>query len=326
MPAEPAVPVESAVPAVPAEPAVPVESAVPAVPAEADVAVESAAPAAPAAPAVPAEPAAPVEPAAHPLPESVQGGGGRTGRRRIRVSVVAGCVLLAGALVAGVGHTVVTVRAADRGAGPPLWRFPRTAADEKKAEPRHGLAGMLVPYGTGTWVPGPDIGEFGADAELTGAQATALRKRSVSGLPRTTRKEMERQIDRQHITGMAMRSYFSAQSQPYLWNEEVYAVSITLSRMGDESAARRISTSTNKIVQELGALRAGPAVKGHEDAKCFRSPKGSGEGVNGMFCSAYVGDVLVTITASGAKTLDGDGVAKLLATQLDRIAEPGAAV
>ncbi|MFJ3718827.1 hypothetical protein [Streptomyces sp. NPDC090057] len=313
----------------PPEPATATAPLSPAAPAAPDVAVEPAVPAelaAPVEPVVPAEPPVPVEPAAHPLPEPVQGGGGRAGRRRNRVSVVAGCVLLAGALVAGVGHTVVTVRAADRDAGPPLWRFPRVAADEKKAEPRHGLAGMLVPYGTGTWVPGPDIGEFGADAELTGAQATALRKRSVSGLPRTTRKEMERQIDRQHITGMAMRSYFSAQSQPYLWNEEVYAVSITLSRMGDESAARRISTSTNKIVQELGALRAGPAVKGHEEAKCFRSPKGSGEGVNGMFCSAYVGDVLVTITASGAKTLDGEGVAKLLATQLDRIAEPGAAV
>ncbi|MGW0287057.1 hypothetical protein ACWDXT_28630 [Streptomyces sp. NPDC003236] len=280
-------------------------------------------------PAEPATSAAPAELAAqaeHPLPEPARGGGGRTDRRRFRVPVVAGYLLLAGALVAGVGHTVVTVRAADRDAGSPIWRFPGAAADGRKAEPRHGLAGMLVPYGTGTWVPGPDIGEFGSDAELTGAQATALRKRSVSGLPRTTRKEMERQIDRQHITGMAMRSYFSAQSQPYLWNEEVYAVSITLSRMGDESAARRVSASTGQLVQGLGALRAGPAVKGHKDAKCFRTPKGSGEGVNEIFCSAHVGDVLVTTTASGAKTLDGAGVAELLSTQLDRIAEPGAAV
>jgi len=267
-----------------------------------------------------------VEPAEQPLPEPAEGGGEPGPRRRSRVPVVAGSVLLAGALVAGVGCTAVTVRAADRDAGAPVWKFPRAAAGKHKETPRHGLAGMLVPYGTGTWVRGPDIGEFGTDAELNGAQATALRKQSVSGLPRSTRKQLELQIDRQHITGMAMRSYFSSQSQPYLWNEEVYAVSITLSRMGDKSAARRISTSTGKLIQELGALRTGPAVKGHENAKCFRSPKGSDEDVNEMFCSAYVGDVLVTTTASGAKTLDGTGVAKLLGTQLDRIAEPGAAV
>ncbi|MFE3633208.1 hypothetical protein [Streptomyces sp. NPDC059168] len=260
------------------------------------------------------------------LPEPTQGGGGPGSRSPGRVLLVAGSVLLAGALVAGVGCTTAIVRGADRDAGAPVWRFPRAAAGKHKEQPRHGLGGMLVPYGTGTWVRGPDIGEFGAEAELNGAQATALRKQSVRGLPRSTRKELERQIDRQRITGMAMRSYFSAQSQAYLWNEEVYAVNITLSRMGDRSAAHRISTFTNQFVQKLGALRPGPAVKGHRDAKCFRSPKGSGDRVNGMFCSAYAGDVLVTVTASGTRTLDSAGVAKLLGTQLDRIAEPGVAV
>ncbi|MDX2594245.1 hypothetical protein PV343_18630 [Streptomyces sp. WI03-4A] len=247
-------------------------------------------------------------------------------RRRNRVAAVAGSVLLAAALVAGVGYTVVTVRGADRDAGAPTWKFPRAAADEDKAAPRHGLAGMLVPYGTGTWVRGPDIKEFGSDVELDGAQAAALRKDSVSGLPRSLRKPLEQQIDRQHITGMAMRSYFSDKTEAYLWNEEVFSVEITLSRMGDAGAARRISTSTNALLQKLGAFRAGPRIKGYADARCFRSPKGSDEDVREAFCSAYVGDVLVTATASGPGSFDGTGVARLLRTQLDRIAEPGAAV
>ncbi|WP_333772881.1 hypothetical protein [Streptomyces sp. IBSBF 3136] len=282
----------------------------PAVPAEA---IEPTEPAVPAEAIEPAVPAVPTEPV----------------RRRNRVAAVAGSVLLAGALVAGVGYTVVTVQGADRDAGAPYWKFPRAAADKDEAAPRHGLAGMLVPYGTGTWVRGPDIKEFGSDAQLDGAQATALRKASVSGLPRSLRKRLEQQIDRQHITGMAMRSYFSDKTEAYLWNEEVFSVEITLSRMGDAGAARRISTSTSGLLQDLGALRAGPKVKGYEDAKCFRSPKATDEDVNDVsevFCSAYAGDVLVTATASGPGSFDGAGVARLLRTQLDRIAEPGAAV
>ncbi|MFE1309220.1 hypothetical protein [Streptomyces sp. NPDC058755] len=247
-------------------------------------------------------------------------------RRGRRVAAVVGSVLLAGAVVAGVGYTVVTVQGADRDAGAPGWKFPKAKADKDRAKSRMGLAGMLVPYGTDTWSRGPDIGQFGSDAQLDGAQATALRKESVSGFPRSLRRRLEQQIDRQHITGMAMRSYFSAKSEAYLWNENIYSVNVVLSRMEDRDAVRRTATSMNQVLQGLSGLRAGPEIKGHEDAKCFRSPKGSDEDLGMMLCSGYVGDILVTATADGPKSLDADGVAKLMTTQLDRIAEPGKAV
>ncbi|MEU1405301.1 hypothetical protein ABZ471_23585 [Streptomyces sp. NPDC005728] len=246
-------------------------------------------------------------------------------RRRGRIAALAGSVLLAGALLAGVGYTVVTVDGADRDAGAPVWKFPKVTADKDKTTTRKGLEGMLVPYGTGALVRGPDIGQFGSEAQLSGARATALRKESVSGLPRSLRKRLEQQIDRQHIKGMAMRSYFSQESDGSR-AEGIYSVSVTLTQMEDRAAVRSISTFQNTFLDALGGLREGPKIKGHKNAKCFRSPQGADEDLVMMLCSGYVGDILVTTTADGPKSLDADGVAKLLRTQLDRIAEPGEAV
>ncbi|MFJ9816893.1 hypothetical protein ACIRU3_16765 [Streptomyces sp. NPDC101151] len=318
-PVEPPVPVDTTAPVEPTtlvEPPVPVDTTAPVEP---PVPVDTTAPVEPAAlvePPVPVDTTAPVEPAAE----------ASKPRRRGRIPAIAGSVLLAGALVAGVGYTVVTVDGADRDAGAPAWKFPEVTADKDKAEARHGLAGMLVPYGTGTWTHGPDIGEFGSDAQLSGAQATALRKESLKGLPRSRRLQLERQIDRQRVKGMAMRSYFSGQSEAYLWNEGIYSVTIVLAQMEDKAAVRSISTFQNAFLGALGGLRAGPEIKGHKNAKCFRSPKGTEEDLDKMFCSAYVGDILVTVTADGAQPLDTDGVAGLVRNQLDRIAEPGVAV
>ncbi|MER6158300.1 hypothetical protein ABT147_22530 [Streptomyces sp. NPDC001868] len=245
--------------------------------------------------------------------------------RRRRVVAAAGSVLLAGALIAGVGFTAVTVKGADRDAGAPTWKFPEDRA-EAKTTTRPGLAGLLVPYGTDTWAQGPDLAEFGHDAEFSGAQATALRKESLSGLPRAQRKRLERQIDRQRIKGMAMRSYFSAQSYAYLRDEGISSVSITLSRMENRSAVRDGSTYQNEFLASLDFFREGPKIKGHDNAKCFLTPKGGDEDLDRMYCSAYAGDVLVTLTASGAKPLDKQAAAGLLRTQLDRVAEQGVAV
>lgn len=243
-----------------------------------------------------------------------------------RVVAVAGSALLAGALVAGVGFTVVTVKGADRDAGAPTWKFPEDRAEAKKTATRPGLAGLLVPYGTDTWTQGPDLAEFGHDAEFSGAQATALRKESLSGLPRAQRKRLERQIDRQRIKGMAMRSYFSAETYGYRSDEGISSVSITLARMENRSAVRDGTTFQNEFLASLDFFREGPKIKGHDNAKCFLTPKGDDEDLDRMFCSAYAGDVLVTLTASGAKPLDKQAAAGLLRTQLDRVAEQGVAV
>ncbi|MEW2117849.1 hypothetical protein AB0945_22210 [Streptomyces sp. NPDC005474] len=178
--------------------------------------------------------------------------------RRGRVAGVAGSVLLAGALVAGVVYTVVTVRGADRVAGAPTWKFPKVKVEEKKPTARPGLSDMLVPYGGDRWVQGPDIGEFGSDAQLGKAQATALRKKSVSGLPRTQRKQLEKLIDRQRIKGMAMRSYVSQGSQGW---KDLCTVSIVLAQMENRAMVRASSTAQNRFLGAQDTVRKGPRSK-----------------------------------------------------------------
>ncbi|MGW2890302.1 hypothetical protein ACWDDN_34355 [Streptomyces griseoruber] len=251
-------------------------------------------------------------------------------RRRRRAAAVAGSLVLAGALVAGVGFTVVTVRDADRDAGAPVWKFPKeTPAADRPEQPgtsRTGLAAMLVPYGTEGFTRGPDIGEFGADAQLSGERAAALRKESLKDLPRSQRKRLEQRIDKQRIKGMAMRSYLSEETSALDVNEGVYSVSITLSQMDNKAAVRDIATFQGEFLDALDIFRKGPEIKGHKNAKCFLPPKDADSDLEGMFCSAYVGEVLVSLNAEAVKPLDTKGVALLLREQLDRIAEPGEAV
>jgi hypothetical protein len=207
---------------------------------------------------------------------------------------------------------------------PPLWKFPEGKGDDHKAPAASGLAALLVPYdsdSTTGFGRGPDLGEYGADAELSGARATALRKEALRDLPRSQRRLLERQIDKQHIKGMAMRSYLNNS-----YADEVSAVSITLVRM-DRSSVRAAAAGQDKLFDALGdVLRAGPKIKGHKDARCYRPPKDTGDDLDMMYCYAPQGDVLVTATVDGVAPLKAAGATQLLKDQLDRIAEPGEAV
>ncbi|MGW3154684.1 hypothetical protein [Streptomyces sp. NPDC001089] len=249
--------------------------------------------------------------------------------RRGRVAAVAGSVLLVAAVVGGAGYTVVTVQDADRDPGAPSWTFPVPAPDgAKKAKASSGLAAMLVPFGTEGWSRGPDIGEFGSDASLSGAEATALRKEALRDLPRSQRRNLEKQIDKQHTKGIAMRSYLSTSSgfNSTLYADSTFTVSIELAQIEDKAAVKGISTFQNEFFGALKIFRKGPAIKDHKNAKCFLPPKDKDEKLDMMVCSAYEGDVLVSATASAVKPLDTKGVAMLLREQLDRITEPGEAV
>ncbi|MEU5522707.1 hypothetical protein ABZ759_19120 [Streptomyces sp. NPDC047860] len=257
--------------------------------------------------------AAPAEPA------------GKRPVRRGRVAAVAVSVLVAGAVVAGACYTVATVKGADRDAGAPVWKMPKADAAKEKAPEGQGLAGMLVPYGYDNWLPGPDLAEFGADARLDGAGATALHKKSLRDLPRSQRKRLEKEIDSWRVEGMAMRSYTSGSTSVYS-EEEVYTVGIVLTRMKDREAVRDLVRFQTGLVDALDVFRKGPKVKGHKNAKCFLPPKDAESDLDSMNCSAHVGDVLVTLTADGGKPLDTESVATLFGQQLDRIDEPGKAV
>ncbi|MBT3154489.1 hypothetical protein HTV45_27075 [Streptomyces sp. CHD11] len=234
-----------------------------------------------------------------------------------------GCVLLAGAVVAGMGYTAVTVRSADRDPGVPSWKFPRTAAGEEVPAPQ-GLAGLLLPYGDDGRLRGPDIGEFGSDAQLSGARATALQKESLRGLPRSQRKRLEKEVDRRRITGMAMRSYTSGSVSIY--QDDAYTASIVLAQMDNRSAVRDLARFQTEFLESLDILRKGPKIKGHKNAACFLPPKGADLAIDTMFCSAHVGNVLVTVTADAVAPIDTKSVAGLVREQLDRIDEPGKAV
>ncbi|MET7478579.1 hypothetical protein ABZT17_30025 [Streptomyces sp. NPDC005648] len=213
---------------------------------------------------------------------------------------------------------------ADRDAGAAVWKFPETKSGDATKASVKGLPGMLVAYGDG-WKRGPDFGEFPADTELSGAQATALRKESLRGLPRTERRQLEKLIDKQHIKGMAMRSY-AKEAGGSFFTDSAVAVNIVLSQMENSSDVRKISTSQNAFLAGLDIFRKGPQIKGHKEAGCFLPPKNTDKDLDAMYCSAYRGDILITVSADGVKPFDSKGVAELLKDQLDRVAEPGEAV
>ncbi|WP_445526882.1 hypothetical protein [Streptomyces cyslabdanicus] len=272
------------------------------------------------APSVEPEPAAP---SPGPQPEAAV----KPARRR-RVGLVAGCVVLLAALVGGTGFTVVTVRDADHDPGAPVWRLPEPVADGHQPEAT-GLKAMLLPYGTNGYGRGPDLGEYGADAELSGAQATALRKEPLSVLPRSQRLLVEKQVDKQHITGMVMRSYLSLESPGSSSDEEAdtaFGVEIVLSRMENRGTVRSVAATQQEFLTAMKVFRAGPRIEGHPNARCFLLPTESRVRLERMICSAYEGDVLVSATAYGVKPLDKKSVARLLRDQLDRIKDPGKAV
>ncbi|PWI20594.1 hypothetical protein DI272_21395 [Streptomyces sp. Act143] len=241
-----------------------------------------------------------------------------------RVAALAGSVLLLGAVVGGTGYTVVAVQDADRDPGKPSWKFPKAAADQDSPEAK-GLRGMLMPYEEDGFAQGPDIDEFGADAELSGRQATALRKESLRGLPPADRRKLEKLIDKQRIKGVVMRSYLDADGYA-AYDDKVSAVNVTLTQMESQAAVRNSSTSQIEFFETLDLFRKGPKIEGHKNAKCFLSPEDKDEKIDWMFCSAYVGDVLVAVNASGVAPMDKRGVSTFVAAQLDRIDDPGKAV
>nr|WP_253267883.1 hypothetical protein [Streptomyces asoensis] len=269
-------------------------------------------------------------------PEAIEGGGAEPAvvkpARRVlrpgRIAAVAGSVLLACALVGGVGYTVVTVQDADRDPGKPTWKFPPVAQDDEKTKQdgaaASGLSALLVPYGTDGFELGPDLGEFGADAEFSGAQATAMRKESIKDLPSKSRRQLEKLIDKERIKGVAMRSYIVGRSD-YNTTDAI-TFDVNLSRMENRTAVREAATSFNGFLAATDVFRKGPKIAGNKDAQCFLTPKDKDEELGFALCTAYVGDVLVSVTADAPGVLDAKFVAQFFTAQLDRIDDPGQAV
>lgn len=262
-------------------------------------------------------------------PETLAASPGPGRPRASRIAALAGTVLLLGAVVGGAGYTVVTVRDADRDAGAPTWKFPGPAAAGDSTEAAKGkaagLAGLLLPYDEKGYTRGPDLGEFGSDAELSGRQATALRKESLKDLPRSERRKLEKEVDKRGVKGMVMRSYFNADRYD-VHHKTAFSASVVLARMDSRSDARDVATAQNEFLSAIGIFRKGPKIEGHKNAKCFLTPKIDDEKLDRVFCAAYSGDVLISATASGLRPLDLNSIGIFVARQLDRIDDPGKAV
>ncbi|QNP71346.1 hypothetical protein IAG44_19180 [Streptomyces roseirectus] len=248
--------------------------------------------------------------------------------RRRRAGAVLGGALLASVVLAGVGYTVVTVRGADREPGDVSWVFPKPAASGGAVDqPAAGsLRALFVPYGTDGLRPGPDVEDFGHDTEFNERQATALRANSLKDMPKKYRDSVEKH----RIKSMALRTYLSRED----WfgeKSDPYVVQVTLTRLADRSSVRFVTQGYRELA-DSGVLGKGPVVKGHKDALCLVPKARAGEKepdeekLTGIQCTAGVGDLVVFFSATGAGSLDSEGVAAFVAEQLDRIDDPGRAV
>ncbi|MFE1438333.1 hypothetical protein [Streptomyces sp. NPDC058739] len=269
------------------------------------------------------------------LPQEQAEATGRRPARGRRAAVVAGCVLTAAAVLAGVGATVVTVRDADRSAASPAWKVPKPEYGEDTTDGRAGdekpdseqaraaaeLTALLMPYDADGYVQGPDIDEFTSEAELTGNQAEARLSFFLDGLPRSARKGMEEMIEKRDIRAEVMRSYAS-QDTARLARDGVFTATVELTRLGNRGAVRGYLEGVRALAG-LEKVDEGPEIKGHKDAECLRGPLDEDEKLEMVFCAATVGDIVVAVTAHGVKALDDDEVARFVRTQLDRIDAPG---
>ncbi|MET9515313.1 hypothetical protein [Streptomyces sp. NPDC002994] len=233
-------------------------------------------------------------------------------------------VLALGTIGAGVSFTVAEVSAADRTAPTREWASSGNPADDSAKSPKAPrktggkLAQRLLPVPDG-YTPGPDIGEYGNDAELGERQAVALMQESAAALPRDLRKERLRSIDRMRVQGFAMRSYASDDSE--------LVVEAQLVQMKPGAARDRIRGFT-AMVDAFDVLRKGPKIKGHKNARCYVAPKppageSGGERLGAMFCLAYEDDLFISTTSYGKQPLYAESAAELLRKQLDLVASPG---
>ncbi|MFG2111068.1 hypothetical protein ACGFRB_00255 [Streptomyces sp. NPDC048718] len=247
--------------------------------------------------------------------------------RRVFPYVLGGVLVLG--VAGGATYTGVTVARADRHAPTVEWAdLPEAGKDPAATEARRGrsstpLSKMLLPV-PGGYRLGPDVGQYGNDSELTGDDAIALAKEAGKGLAGSKRREFDRRIEKLGIKGVAVRSYVSDQSDRL--------VNVQVQRVTDQRVGRE-SLAVQRDLASFLHLGKGPKIEGHKNASCFMKPKSKKdkdrdrdrdiEPIDGMTCSAYEGEYIVTVDATGAGPLDRSEIADLVKQQLDHLKSPG---
>ncbi|MGA5067402.1 hypothetical protein ACPB9E_27145 [Streptomyces exfoliatus] len=256
-----------------------------------------------------------------------------TGRTRRLLTNVLTAVLVLGAVGGGVAYTSVTVDGADRTAPTVAWEEPTaTPAPDPvtglaKGRASTPLSKLLLPVPEG-YVLGSDVEGYGNDGELAAKEAAALFKQTSKGLYGKKRREFEKEVDKLGVQGMAMRSYATEASD--------LQVETFVLRMKDKKAVREFF-DMRKDLAGFMELPKGPKVKDHgKNAVCHMVPDpgkpddGSEQDIRqwedrlrAMTCTAYDGEVLVSVFAAGATEFDRKAVADLLEKQLRHIESPG---
>lgn len=265
--------------------------------------------------------------------------------RRQRTALLVTGALVAAAALGGGGYALF-----GSGDDKPLAKPAPTATASPKPTKAYGVTSGGTHYGDlgqmllpadGAVEPGPDFENYGNDAVLDAAQAKKLVEDGdgASRLTAAERKQVDAQIDAMHIKGAALRTYGSDDG------ELEYV--ITLVQVGNKLAAQAGPETFRKLAEGSDVLRKGPAVAGHPHAVCVMpkptdSAPSSGEDedeeddggdggddmswLDGMYCSATEGDLMVQIRVDGPAPLSEDAAATVVAKQLDRIQAPGEGV
>jgi hypothetical protein len=244
-----------------------------------------------------------------------------SGSRRPALATVLGGVLVLAAAGGGITWTDITVHEADRTAHTTVYEdgiaTPSDAyhgPDPTVGRTDSPLAKDLLPVPIG-YELGPDIEEFGNDTVLTDKEAQAVLEHGDSDLPGKQGAERRKIVRKLKVKGLGMRSYSSIGAD--------LVVELRIAKMGNKQAVHTLSTFQAKLADALSIFRDGPKIKGHEHAKCFLLPKIDKAEIDEMFCTAYQGDKLVSMTASGSKPFPKDDAAELLKDQLDRLGKGG---
>lgn len=245
----------------------------------------------------------------------------KEGRPRRALVPALAALLVLGTVGGGLAYTKAVVDDADRSAPTTAWKVPaKTPSDDDPARDSENgrsdsaLRKKLLPAPE-DFTLGPDIAEFGNDAELSGRQARALMEESGRGLPPKQRREHREYVDKLRLQGVVMRSYTS--------NTRGFVAEIQIARMANEKAVRDMSGFRSKLLDALSVFRNGPRIKGHENAECFLPPKDDDTDLEAMFCTAHQGELLVSYSVTSAKPFPKKDAAELLKDQLDHLESPG---
>ncbi len=234
-------------------------------------------------------------------------------------------VLVLGAVGGGLAYTRHTVDNADVTAPTTVWKendgtpAKDPAGDVGRGKDSTELSALLLPVPDGYRL-GPDIESHGNDTELSGAQAVALLKEAGQGVSAAKRREYERKVDKLGVQGIALRSYLSDA------NDLVLSTQIV--RMKDKKHIHDLYEFRTELFRFLDVPK-GPKIKKHKKAFCSMTPQESRDGsdaesaLDGMICSGYDGELMVTVTASGTTPFSKATVAALVEDQLDHIVSPG---